>query len=100
MKIAGIQFACLEDRENNIEKAAKIMELALNQGAKIVCFQEIFNLRWFPKERDEKAIPLAEDLKSATVKIFREKAKQADAVIVLPIFEKNRGRFFMSYLPI
>jgi beta-ureidopropionase len=96
MKIAGIQFACLEDREGNIEKAAKIMELALNQGAKIISFQEMFNLRWFPKERDEKARDLAEDLKGATVMTFRQKAKQSDAVIILPIYEKSRGKFFNS----
>ena len=96
MKIAGIQFACSEDRESNIEKALKIMELALNGGAKIVCFQELFDLGWFPKGRDERATHLAEDLKSATIRIFKDKAKQSDAVIVLPIFEKAEGRLFNS----
>ena len=47
MKIAGIQFACSEEKEKNIEKALKMLSAAFSEGAKIICFQELFNLFWF-----------------------------------------------------
>ena len=94
MKIAGIQFACSVDRNANVEKALKIMDLALKEGAKIICFQELFNLQWFPKDRDADAFSLAEDMRSETVKIMRKKAKSAEAVIMLPLFEKSDSRYF------
>jgi len=53
MKIAGIQFACSPDRERNAEKALQLLAVALREDAKFICFQELFNLPWFPKDRDE-----------------------------------------------
>ena len=96
MKIAGIQFACSESKEANIEKALKIMDVALKEGARIICFQEMFNQCWFPKGRNENAFLLADDIKNRIVGIFKKKAKTADAVILLPIFEKVRSHFFNS----
>ncbi len=96
MKIAGIQFACSQDKEGNNEKALKVIDVALKEGAKIVCFQEIFNQYWFPKDRDEAVFGLADDMRSKTISVFKKKAKEADAVIVLPIFERNASHFFNS----
>ncbi len=96
MKIAGIQFACSEDKEGNIEKALKIMDVALKEGARIICFQEMFNQYWFPKGRDENAFLLADDIRNKVVSIFKKKAKTAGAVILLPIFEKHKSNFFNS----
>jgi N-carbamoylputrescine amidase len=94
MKIAGIQFACSENKEKNIEKALKMLGVAFGEGAKIVCFQELFNLRWFPKDRDEAVFDMAEDIEGSTVTIFKNKVKGTDTVVILPIFEKAAGRYF------
>jgi len=96
MKIAGIQFACTKDKEGNIEKALKIIDVAIKEGARIICFQEMFNQYWFPREKDEEAFRLADGIKSKAVSIFKKKAKAADVVIMLPLFEKYKTRFFNS----
>jgi N-carbamoylputrescine amidase len=96
MKIAGIQFACSEDKESNIEKALKIMDVALKEGARIICFQEMFDQYWFPKGRDKNAFLLADDRRNRIVSIFKKKAKAADAVVLLPVFEKYKSQFFNS----
>ncbi len=60
MKIAGIQFSCSKDKERNVEKGLKMAEMAIEAGARIICFQELFNLHWFPNGRDEKAFAEAD----------------------------------------
>ncbi|HNQ46467.1 MAG TPA: nitrilase-related carbon-nitrogen hydrolase [Syntrophorhabdus sp.] len=96
MKIAGIQFACSVDKDKNVENALRTIDAAISNGASIICFQELFNLPWFPKDRDEKAFELSESIYGDTVKAMREKAKSAGIVILLPIFEKDKTRFYNS----
>lgn len=100
MKIAGIQFACSENKDENVEKALQIMDVALKEGARIVCFQEMFNQYWFPKDRNKDAFLLADGRNSRVVNIFRKKAKASDAVVLLPLFEKNSALFFNSCIVI
>ncbi len=96
MKIAGVQFACSDDKEKNTEKACKMMDMATGEGAKIVCFQELFNLYWFPRSRDKGAFALAEKITGPTVSRMREKAASAGSVVVLPFFEKEGKTFYNS----
>ncbi|HEY3278256.1 MAG TPA: nitrilase-related carbon-nitrogen hydrolase [Syntrophorhabdaceae bacterium] len=96
MKIAGIQFACSKDKEKNTEKALKIMDMALEEGARIICFQELFNLPWFPKEKDESAFALAETVDGETVRKIQERMKSAEGVVILPIFEKEGDKYYNS----
>jgi N-carbamoylputrescine amidase len=98
MKIAGIQFACSKDKEKNTEKALKIMDMALEADASIVCFQELFNLPWFPKGRDKDAFLLADDHDSASVMEIRKKSKDSDVIVLLPIFEKDGSQYYNSCL--
>jgi N-carbamoylputrescine amidase len=96
MKIAGIQFSCSDDKGKNIEKACRMMDMAVEQGAKVVAFQELFNLRWFPGTRDESAFDLAEEMGGPTVTRMKKKTKECDAVVVLPFFEKEGMSFYNS----
>lgn len=96
MKIAGIQFACTNDKEKNIATAIRLLGVALNEDAKIVCFQELFNQHWFPRERDDSAFELAEEASGETVRLFKDQIKGTDTVIILPVFEKADGNYFNS----
>jgi N-carbamoylputrescine amidase len=96
MKIAGIQFSCATDKGKNAEKALKMAEMAIEAGARILCFQELFNLPWFPNGRDEKAFAFADSIDSPVVQLMRKKAEEAAVVIVLPIFEQDDDKYFNS----
>lgn len=96
MKIAGIQFACSRDKDKNIENAMRTLDVALAKEARIVCFQELFNMYWFPKDADGTVFGMAEEIDGPTVKAIREKAKVAEAVILVPMFEKEGSRYFNS----
>lgn len=96
MKIAGIQFACATDKEKNVENALRTLDAAVSNGARLVCFQELFNLPWFPKDRDDKAFALAEGIDGPTVTTMRKKAKSAGIVLLLPIFETDGANYYNS----
>lgn len=100
MKIAGIQFACTEDTEKNINSAIKLLGVALGEDAKVVCFQELFSHHWFPKGRDDRAFSLAETSDSNTVRLFKQQIKGTDTVVILPFFEKDKNNFYNSALVI
>jgi N-carbamoylputrescine amidase len=96
MKVAGVQFACSGDKEKNTEKACKMMDMAVKEGAKIVCFQELFNLCWFPRARLQSAFQLAEEITGPTVGRMRKKAGESSVVVVLPFFERADGAYYNS----
>ena len=96
MKIAGIQFACSTDKDKNVENALRTIDAAISNGASIICFQELFNLLWFPRSRDKDAFGLAEDIDGNMVNAMCEKAKSAGIVVLLPIFEKDGTQFYNS----
>jgi N-carbamoylputrescine amidase len=96
MKVAGIQFSCVKDKEKNAEKALKMADLALESGARILCFQELFNLHWFPNSRNEKAFEMADTEDSPIVEAMKKKAAEAEAVIVLPLFEREDMTYYNS----
>ena len=59
MKLAGIQLSCVEEKERNIEKAEHFTQIAIEKGANIICFQELFTTHWFPKEMNPRHFSLA-----------------------------------------
>lgn len=96
MRIAGIQFACSKDKDKNIENAMRTLDMAIAKEARIICFQELFNTYWFPKNADDTAFAMAEEIDGPTVNAMKEKAKAAEVVILVPIFEREGSQYFNS----
>ena len=71
VKIAGIQMGCGEDKEDNVQRALRMGRLAAEKGAQIICFQELFNTHWFPRDIDEGNFLLAEGIDGPTVATMR-----------------------------
>jgi len=94
IKIAGVQMACREDKEHNIQKALKMGELAAEKGAQIICFQELFNTHWFPRDINEDNFLLAEDLNGPTMQTMRVLAKEKEVTLICPFFERDGDRYF------
>lgn len=97
LKIAGGQMPCYPDKKRNLEKAEHLALLAVEQGAKIICFQELFHTHWFPMDINPVNFQLAESIPGPTTEIFSKLAFKNEAVIILPMFEKDdRGLYFNS----
>ncbi|HSR10693.1 MAG TPA: nitrilase-related carbon-nitrogen hydrolase [Thermodesulfobacteriota bacterium] len=97
LKIAGIQMNCSPDREKNLEKAVYLAKLAIEGGARLICFQELFTTPWFPMDIHAGNFAFAEEVPGPTTLIMQDLARKAETVLVLPLFEKDpRGLFFNS----
>ncbi|MEW6608231.1 MAG: nitrilase-related carbon-nitrogen hydrolase [bacterium] len=90
-----VQMTCTKDRKENLSKAIEITQNLSSKGANIICFQEIFNLHWFPKNIDVSNFALAEEIPGEMTKVMGEVAKKEKIVLILPMFEKaEEGIYF------
>lgn len=94
--MAGIQLSCCEERQRNIEKAVKFAQIAVEKGAKIICFQELFTTPWFPREINNEHFSLAEKMDGPSVTSMQRLSRDHEVVIICPIFEKGEEGFFNS----
>ena len=91
VKVAGIQSACGASREENISRAVDLARLAAENGAAIICFEQLFSLFWFPREKDPAFRDLAEDEEGPTLTAMRSLARERSVTLVCPVFERVDG---------
>jgi N-carbamoylputrescine amidase len=96
IKLAGIQISCCEEKERNIEKAIKFVQVAVEKGAQMICFQELFTTHWFPREMDKRYFSFAEKTDGFTIMKMRKLAEEHGIVLVCPIFEIEDNLFYNS----
>lgn len=96
LKVAGIQMDASPDKTRNIENAARMIKVASERGAKVVCLQELFNTRWFPYEINDAHLELAEDIQGRTIRTLKKTAKESGIAVIAPFFEKDAGEFYNS----
>jgi N-carbamoylputrescine amidase len=94
-------MACSQSKQRNIDRAVKLVGLAAERGAKIVCLQELFNTHWFPKDIDRRNFDLAEPVHGPTLEAMQPVAGDKELVLVCPFFEKDaEGAFYNSAMVI
>ena len=96
LKIAGIQMNCSQDKEKNLEKALLLAEIAAERGAKMICFQQLFNTHWFPVDICPDHFQLAEQVPGPATETMQEVAQKREVVIVLPFFEKDSRDLYFN----
>lgn len=95
VKVAGIQMACVSEREKNLAQAATLGRLAAEHGARVICYQQLPSTAWFPRERDQRHFALAEDENGPTLSALRPVAAEAGVTLICPLFERAPdGAFF------
>ncbi len=94
IKIAGIQIACREEKDDNVRKALRMAKLAAEKGAQLICFQELFSTAWFPRDIRDENFLLAEDLDGPTIAIMKTLAKEKGVALICPFFERAGERYF------
>jgi N-carbamoylputrescine amidase len=96
IRVAGIQMVCGHAKEKNIEKSLKLVRVAVERGAKIICLQELFHTHWFPKDINKKNFGLAEPCNGPTLEAMQSVAREDEVVLVCPIFEKDGDETFYN----
>ncbi|MCH2114118.1 MAG: acyltransferase [Pirellulales bacterium] len=77
-------------KESMIDKHVDMLVQAAEQGAQVVCLQELFYGPYFCCEQDAKWYELTEPVPGGpTTKRFQELAKKHQIVLVLPVYEED-----------
>ncbi|MEI2778632.1 MAG: nitrilase-related carbon-nitrogen hydrolase [Tetrasphaera sp.] len=89
VRVALTQQKWTGDKESMIEKHVGLMRQAAEQGASIICFQELFFGPYFGVVQDRKYYDYAEQVPGPTTERFQELAKELGMVVVLPVYEEE-----------
>lgn len=94
--IAAIQTAVSSDLKTNLEKTARLIEKAAKKGAKIICLQELYRTIYFPQYKKADKNSYVETIPGESTRAFSILAKKYGVVIIAPVFEKRKDKYFNS----
>lgn len=91
VNIGLIQMRCGEEVKENFEKAVDRIKKAAQQGAQIICTQELFKSLYFCQSEDWRHFDLAEEISAdnPTVEILSQLAAELQIVLIASLFEKR-----------
>ncbi len=92
--IALIQMSCSVSRADNSDKAIKRIEDAAEQGANVVCLQELFHSRYPCQREDHDQFAQAESIPGPTTEALSRVARERELVVIAPIFERRTAGLF------
>ncbi len=87
--VAAIQSKCEDDQQTNLDRTVEQIRKCAEQGAQIVCLQELFLTQYFCQSECHDHFKLAESIPGPTTERFRALAAELKLVLVVPIFEKR-----------
>ena len=84
-----VQMSCTEKPDENLQKAADLVNDAAQRGAEVVCLPELFRSQYFCQREDVALFDLAETIPGPTTETLGEVAKARGVVVVAPVFERR-----------
>ncbi len=84
-----VQMACGETVSTNLDTASTLIGQAADQGAHIICLQELFASPYFCQREDPSRFDLAEPVPGPTTTRYTALARELAVVLVVPLFEKR-----------
>ena len=90
VKAAMLQATWTGDQESMIEKHIKYAHEAAEQGAQVMCFQELFYGPYFSQVQETEYYGYAEPIPNGpTTKRMQDLAKETGMVLVVPMYEED-----------
>ena len=89
VKVGLVQMTCTADKEQNLQKAISKVREAAQQGAQIICLQELFTSLYFCDIEDYDNFKLAEAIPGPSTDALSILAKELNVVIIASLFEKR-----------
>jgi len=90
IRAALVQATWTGDKESMIKAHEEYARQAAAQGAKVMCFQELFYGPYFCQVQDQKFYAYAESVPGPTVERFSALAAELGMVLVLPVYEQEQ----------
>ena len=88
-RVALVQMAMSERREDNLAKALAMVREAVLAGARLILLPELFLSRYFCQSEDEASFALAEPVPDPSTEAFLPLAAESGATLVLSLFERR-----------
>ncbi|MCS6821611.1 MAG: carbon-nitrogen hydrolase [Microscillaceae bacterium] len=89
VKVGLVQMSCVKDKATNINKAIHKIRQAAQQGANIICLQELFASLYFCNVESYDNFALGEAIPGQTTELLQTTAKELEVVIIASLFEKR-----------
>jgi N-carbamoylputrescine amidase len=89
LTVGLVQMSMSADADENLQKAAARTREAAAKGADVVCLPELYRSPYFCQREDAKLFDLAEPVPGPTTETLRRVAREANVVVVAPIFERR-----------
>ncbi|MEU8224071.1 nitrilase-related carbon-nitrogen hydrolase [Kribbella sp. NPDC048915] len=90
VRAALVQTSWTGDKESMIKAHEEYARQAAGQGAKVICFQELFYGPYFCQKQDAEYYEYAESVPGPTTERFAALAKELGMVMVLPVYEQEQ----------
>ncbi len=90
VRAALVQTTWTGDKESMIQAHEEYARQAAEQGAQVICFQELFYGPYVCQVQDASFYDYAESVPGPTVERFQSLAKELGMVMVLPVYEKEQ----------
>ncbi|MFD1008128.1 N-carbamoylputrescine amidase [Oceanisphaera ostreae] len=101
VSVAATQMACSWNREENINRAEKLVREAAEKGAQIILIQELFEAPYFCIDQSPDHFALAQEVdNSPLIRHFQALAKELAVVLPLSFFERAGTAFYNSLVVI
>ncbi|MEY4892691.1 MAG: hypothetical protein RIQ34_1303 [Bacteroidota bacterium] len=89
VSVGLVQMSCSASRSENMQKAITGIRQAAQQGAQIICLQELFTSLYFCDVEDHDNFQLAEPIPGPSTEALQPLAKELNVVIIASLFEKR-----------
>lgn len=97
VRAALVQTTWTGDKDSMIEKHVKYIEQAAEQGAQVMCFQELFYGPYFCQVQDAQYYGLTEKMpEGPTVKLMQEQARKHRMVLIVPMYEEEQAGVYYN----
>jgi N-carbamoylputrescine amidase len=97
VRAAIVQAEWTGDKDSMIKKHVDYARRASEQGAQVMCFQEIFYGPYFCQVQENEHFDYAEPVPDGpTTRTMQELAKETGMVLIVPLFEKEQEGFFYN----
>ncbi len=94
IKLGLVQTDVSANPDANLKKTIALIERAANQGAQIICTQELFRSQYFCQSEDHEHFKLAEKIPGPSTDAFQKLAKKHKVVIIASLFEKRASGLY------
>ena len=97
VRAAIVQTEWTGDKDSMIKKNADYAREAAQQGAQVLCFQELFYGPYFCQVQENEHFEYAEPIPDGpTTQLMLDLAQETGMVLVVPIFEKEQDGFYYN----